>query len=108
MQREAKKAVNYTRRFQQRVVYAVMREGFSIATISSQYGIDQPYAVREWVRREMKKRGLVLIPKTLANRKSAPKAVISEPVNRQLQHYEEVILYQQCLLEAAYQNGTAE
>jgi len=108
MQREAKKAVNYTRKFQQRVVYAVMREGFSIASICSQYGIDQPYAVREWVRREMKKRGLVRIPKTLVNRKSAPKAVISEPVNRQLQHYEEVILYQQCLIEAAYQNGTPE
>lgn len=108
MQRKAKKVVKYSRKFQQTVVYAVMREGFSIASICSQFGIDQPFAVREWVRREMKKRGLVRIPKTMVNRKSAPKVMISEPVNRQFQRYEEIIMYQQCLIEAAYQEGTPE
>lgn len=108
MQHQAKKVVKYTRSFQQRVVYAVMREGFSIASICSQLGIDQPYAVREWVRKEMKKRGLVRIPRTMVKRKSAPKVLISEPVNRQLKRYEEMLFYQECLIEAMYQEGTPE
>jgi transposase-like protein len=108
MQHAAKKVVKYTRKFQQTVLYAVMREGISIASVCSQFGIDHPYAVREWVRREMKKRGLVRIPKTMVKRKSAPQVLISEPVNRQFQRYEEIIMYQQCMLEAMYQEGTPE
>jgi len=108
MQRAAEKVVKYSRKFQQTVVYAVMREGFSIASVCSQFGIDQPFTVREWVRREMKKRGLVRIPRTMVNRKTAPKVVVSEPVNRQFQRYEEIIMYQQCMLEALYREGTPE
>ena len=108
MQRAARKTVNYTRKFQQLVVYAVMREGYSIASICNQYGIDEPYAVREWVRREMKKRGLVRIPKTMVKRKNAPKVQVSEAINRQFQRNEELIIYQQCLIEAMYQEATDE
>ncbi|MDP3013072.1 MAG: hypothetical protein Q8M92_02435 [Candidatus Subteraquimicrobiales bacterium] len=108
MQRHARKSVSYSTSLQKLVVCAVMREGFSIASICSQFGIDEPYAVREWVRKEMKKRGLVRIPRTLFKRGNAPKVLISEPVNRQYKRYEEIILYQNCLLEALYELGNAE
>lgn len=108
MQREAKQLVKYTRSFQRRVVYAVMREGYSIAAICSQLGIEHPYSVREWVREEMKKRGLVRVPKGMLKRKSAPPVQVSEAVNRQLKRYEEMLFYQECMLEALYRNGTPE
>jgi transposase-like protein len=108
MQRAAKKVVRYTRKFQQRVVYAVMRDGLSIARICSENGIDTPNTVREWVREEMRRRGLVRIPKGMLKRKSAPQVLIPTPVERQLKRYEAMLFYQECLLEAAYRNGTPE
>jgi transposase-like protein len=108
MKRKAKKAVSYSRNFQAAVVYAVVRDGFSIATVCSQNGIEEMYRVREWVREYMKKHGLVRRPRSLTRRGKAPKAFISEPVNRQFERYEEIILYQETLIEAFYAFATEE
>lgn len=105
MKRQAKKAVSYGSWFQSNVVYAVVRDGFSIASVCTQYGIDEMYKVREWVRDYMKKHGMVRIPRTLTRRGNAPKTLFSEPVNRQFKRYEEIILYQECLIEAFYENA---
>ncbi len=108
MQRHAKKTINYSRKFKEYVVYAVVRDGLSIAAVCSQNGIDEMYKVREWVRAYMKKRGLVRRPRTLTRRQNAPRAFISEPVNRQFQRYEEIIMYQEKLIEALYEAGDGE
>jgi len=102
MKREAKKAVSYSKSYKSYVVYAVIRDGFSIASICTQFGIDEPYKVREWVREEMRKRGLARIPRTLIKRGNAPKALFSEAVNRQFKRYEEMLIYQESLIEAMY------
>ena len=108
MKRHATKVVNYSRSFKDYVVHAIVRDGLSIATVCSQSGIDEMYKVREWVREYMSKRGLTRIPRTLTRRKNAPQAFISEPVNRQFQRYEEIIMYQEKLIEALYQVGNEE
>lgn len=108
MKRKAKKVVSYSPGFKSNVVYAVVRDGFSIASVCTQFGIDEMCRVREWVREYMKKRGLVRIPRTLTRRGKAPKVVLSEPVNRQFERYEEIILYQECLIEAFYANSSEE
>jgi transposase-like protein len=105
MKHKAKKVVSYSPGFKSNVVYAVVRDGFSIASVCTQYGIDEMYQVREWVREYMKKRGMVRIPRTLTRRGVAPKVVFSEPVNRQFERYEEIILYQECLIEALFANS---
>jgi len=56
----------------------------------------------------MKKRGMVRIPRTLTRRGNAPKVIFSEPVNKQFERYEEIILYQECLIEAFYRNSDEE
>ena len=48
----------------------------------------------------MKKRGLTRVPRTLYRRGKAPKICITEAVNRQLARYEEMLMYQECLIEA--------
>jgi len=108
MKRKVKKVVSYSRYFKSHVVYAVVRDGLSIASVCTQLGIDEMYQVREWVREFMKKRGMVRIPRTLTRRGKAPKVVFSEPVNRQFERYEEIILYQECLIEAFYRNSDEE
>jgi transposase-like protein len=100
MKRQAKQGVTYTKSFKRFIVNAVMRDGFSIAMICTQHGVDEPNAVREWVREEMQKRGLKRIPRTLYKRGNAPKVLISEPINRQLQRYEEMLLYQECMIKS--------
>jgi transposase-like protein len=100
MKHTVRKAVNYTSSYKRFIVNAVMRDGISIASICTQQGIDEPYQVREWVRAEMKKRDLVRIPRTLLKRGKAPKVCISEPVNRQFERYEEILIYQECLIES--------
>lgn len=102
MKRKAKKAVSYSNSYKSYVVYAVIRDGFSIASICTQFGIDEPNKVREWVREEMRKRGLARIPRTLIKRGNAPKALFSEAVNRQFKRYEEMLIYQESLIEAMY------
>jgi transposase-like protein len=84
------------------VVHNIVAEGISIASVCMQFGIDEVYQVREWVREYMKKRGMVRIPRTLTKRKKAPMAMIHEPINRQFQRYEEIIMYQECMIEALY------
>lgn len=108
MKRKAKKAVSYTESYKRHIIYAVMREGYSIASICTQYGIDEPFMVREWVRKEMKKRDLVRIPRTLTRRGKAPKVLFSEPVNRQFKRYEEILLYQTCLIESMFKVADEE
>lgn len=100
MKRTVRKTVNYTKSYKRFIVNAVMRDGISIASICTQQGIDEPYKVREWVRAEMKKRDLVRIPRTLLKRGKTPKVCISEPVNRQFERYEEILIYQECLIES--------
>jgi len=102
MKRKAKKAVSYSKSFKSLVVNEVLTNGISIASVCMQQGIDEVYQVREWVREDMKKRGLLRIPKTLTKRKKAPLVMINEPINRQFQRYEEIIMYQQSLIEAIY------
>lgn len=102
MKRKAKKAVSYSKSFKSLVVNEVLTNGISIASVCMQQGIDEVYQVREWVREDMKKRGLLRIPKTLTKRKKAPLVMINEPINRQFQRYEEIIMYQQSLIEALY------
>jgi len=77
MKRKAKKAFSYSESYKMHIIYAVMREGFRIASICTQFGIDNPFMVREWVREEKKKRGLVRIPRTLTKRGNAPKVLPS-------------------------------
>jgi len=108
MQVPARKRVRYDKGLKHAVIYAVMRDGFSISSICMQYGIDHPYTVREWIREEMKKRNLVRIPRTLVKRGRAPMVLISEPIERQFKQYEEIIMYQQCMIEALYAEGNAE
>jgi transposase-like protein len=108
MKLKVKKAVSYSKSDKNHVVYAVMREGFSIASICSQLGIDEPFRVREWIREEMRKRGIVRIPRTLIRRGKAPKVLISEPVNRQFQRYEEMLIYQESLIEALFEVADEE
>jgi transposase-like protein len=108
MKRKAKKAVSYSESYKQYIVYAVMRDGFSIASICTQFGIDEPYMVREWVREFMKKRGLVRIPRTLTKRGNAPKVIFSEAVNHQFRRYEEIILYHTCLIESMFKVADEE
>lgn len=102
MKRTAKREVRYSRSFKDYVVYAVVRDGFSIASVCSQNGIDEMYKVREWVREFMNKRGLTRRPRTLTRRGNAPKAFIPESVNRQLKRYEEIIMYQEIFIESMY------
>lgn len=102
MKRKAKKAVSYSKSFKSLVVNEVLTNGISIASVCMQQGIDEVYQVREWVREDMKKRGLLRIPRTLTKRKKAPLVMINEPINRQFQRYEEIIMYQQSLIEALY------
>jgi transposase-like protein len=102
MKRKAKKAVSYSKSFKSFVVNEVLTNGISIASVCMQQGIDEVYQVREWVREDMKKRGLLRIPKTLTKRKKAPLVMINEPINHQFQRYEEIIMYQQSLIEALY------
>lgn len=102
MKRKARKAVNYTKSFKSMVVNEIVREGFSIASICMQRGIDEVYQVREWVREYMKKRDMVRIPRTLTKRGKAPMVLINEPINRQLKRYEEIIMYQDSTIEALY------
>lgn len=108
MKLKAKKAVSYSKSYKDYVVYAVMRDGFSIASVCTQLGIDEPNKVREWVREEMRKRGISRIPRTLIRRGKAPKALISEPINRQFQRYEEMLIYQESMIEALYEFADEE
>lgn len=102
MKRKVRKVVNYSKSFKSMVVNEIVREGFSIASVCMQLGIDEVYKVREWVREYMKKRGMVRIPRTLTKRKNAPMVLINEPINRQFKHYEEIIMYQESMIEALY------
>jgi transposase-like protein len=102
MKRKVRKAVNYSKSYKSMVVHKIVADGISIASVCMQFGIDEVYQVREWVREYMKKRGMVRIPRTLTKRKKAPMAMIHEPINRQFQRYEEIIMYQECMIEALY------
>ena len=102
MKRKVKKAVSYSRSFKKLVVNNIVCEGLSVASACMQFGIEAEYQVREWVREYMKKRGLIRIPRTLTKRKNAPMVIINEPINRQFQRYEEIIMYQESLIEAFY------
>lgn len=102
MKLKVKKAVSYSKSYKSVVVNSILREGISIASACMQFGIDEVYQVREWVREDMKKRGISRIPKTLTKRKKAPLVIINEPINRQFQRYEEIILYQESLIEAFF------
>jgi hypothetical protein len=73
-----------------------------------QLKIDEVYMVREWVREYMKKRGMIRIPRTLTKRKNAPMVLIHEPIDRQLRKYEEIIMYQESLIEALYSEADEE
>ncbi|MBM3120172.1 MAG: transposase [Chloroflexi bacterium] len=103
MKRNAKKVVRYTNSFKNFIVHAVVRDGQSIASVCAHHGIDEMYKVREWVREFMKKRGLTRIPRSIVNRGKAPKVFISEPVNRQLRIYEEMIEYQEFVIETLFE-----
>jgi transposase-like protein len=102
MKRKVRKAVNYPKSFKSMVVDEIVREGFSIASVCMQLGIDEVYQVREWVREYMKKRGMVRIPRTLTKRKKAPMVMINEPINRQFKRYEEMIMYLESTIEAFF------
>jgi len=108
MKRKARKAVTYSNHIKSMVVNEIVREGFSIASICMQRGIDEEYQVREWVREYMKKRGMVRIPRTLTKRKKAPMVMINEPINRQFKRYEEIIMYQESMIEAMYEVADEE
>lgn len=108
MKRNAKKEVRYSKGFKNYIIYAVVRDGLSIANVCAQHGIDEMYKVREWVREFMKKRGITRIPRTIVKRGKAPRAFISEPVNRQLKTYEEMIMYQEIMIEAMYEVADEE
>ena len=64
--------------------------------------------VREWVREYMKKRDMLRIPRTLTKRKNALMVLIHGPINRQFERYEEVIMYQESLIEAQYSEADEE
>ena len=102
MKRKVRKAVSYSKSYKSMVVREIVSGGISIASACMQYGIDEVYMVREWVREYMKKRGMVRIPRTLTKRKNAPMVLIHEPINRQFERYEEIIMYQESLIEALY------
>jgi len=108
MQHPVKKRHNYSRSFKEYIVYAVVRDGLSIANVCTQHGIDEMSKVREWVRAFMKKRNMVRIPRGLTKRGKAPRVIISEPINRQFQRYEEIIMYQESLIEAFYSEADEE
>jgi transposase-like protein len=90
------------------VVREIVSGGTSIASACMQYGIDEVYMVREWVREYMKKRGMVRIPRTLTKRKNAPMVLIHEPINRQFERYEETIMYMESVIEALYSEADEE
>jgi transposase-like protein len=108
MKRTVRKAVSYTKSYKSMVVHSIVSEGTSIASVCMQYGIDEVYMVREWVREYMKKRGMVRIPRTLTKRKNAPLVLIHEPIDRQFRKYEEIIMYQESFIEALYSEADEE
>jgi transposase-like protein len=108
MKRKVRKAVSYSKSYKSMVVNEIVSGGISIASACMQYGIDEVYMVREWVREYMKKRGMLRIPRTLTKRKNAPMVLIHEPINRQFERYEEIIMYQESLIEALYSEADEE
>jgi transposase-like protein len=108
MKRKVRKAVSYSKSYKSMVVHEIVSGGISIASACMQYGIDEVYMVREWVREYMKKRGMLRIPRTLTKRKNAPMVLIHEPINRQFERYEEIIMYQESLIEALYSEADEE
>ena len=94
------KEVTYSKQYKRHIIQAIMHEGFSIASICSQQGIEEPRKVREWVREAMKKRCIKRIPRRITPRLQTPSILISESVNRQFKHYEELIIYQESVIEA--------
>ena len=108
MKRNVKKVVSYSKSLKDHVIYAVVRDGFSIASVCTQEGIDSENMVREWVREFMKKRGMTRIPRTLTKRKNAPKVLFPESVNRQFKRYEEIIMYQESMIEAMFEVADEE
>jgi len=108
MKREARREVSYSKKYKDIVAYQVVSDGISIIKICSKYGIEEPYKVREWVREYMRKRGMIRRPRSLIRRGKEPFALITEPVNRQFSRYEEIIMYQECLIEAFYSEANEE
>jgi transposase-like protein len=108
MKHHARQVVSYSKSFKRFVVSAILRDGFSIASVCTQQKIDEPNKVREWVREEMQRRGLKRIPRTLYKRGNAPKAIFSEPVNRQFKRYEEMLIYQECMIQSLLENMDEE
>jgi transposase-like protein len=108
MKRKVRKAVKYSELTKRMVIYDIVSEGISIASACMQNGIDEVYMVREWVREYMKKRDMLRIPRTLTKRKNAPMVLIHGPINRQFERYEEVIMYQESLIEALYSEADEE
>lgn len=108
MKRNVRKVVSYSKSYKSLVVNSIMREGISIASACMQFGIDEVYQVREWVREYMRKRGLVRVPRSLTKRKDTQMVLINEPINRQFKRYEEIIMYQESLIEALYSESDEE
>ncbi|MDD2718677.1 MAG: hypothetical protein PHS08_03295 [Candidatus Cloacimonetes bacterium] len=108
MKRKVRKAVKYSELTKRMVIHDIVSEGISIASACMQNGIDEVYMVREWVREYMKKRDMLRIPRTLTKRKNAPMVLIHGPINRQFERYEEVIMYQESLIEALYSEADEE
>ena len=108
MKRKVRKAVKYSELTKRMVIYDIVSEGISIASACMQNGIDEVYMVREWVREYMKKRDMLRIPRTLTKRKNALMVLIHGPINRQFERYEEVIMYQESLIEALYSEADEE
>lgn len=108
MKRKVRKAVKYSELTKRMVIHDIVSEGISIASACMQNGIDEVYMVREWVREYMKKRDMLRIPRTLTKRKNALMVLIHGPINRQFERYEEVIMYQESLIEAQYSEADEE
>jgi transposase-like protein len=108
MKRKVRKAVKYSELTKRMVIHDIVSEGISIASACMQNGIDEVYMVREWVREYMKKRDMLRIPRTLTKRKNALMVLIHGPINRQFERYEEVIMYQESLIEALYSEADEE
>ena len=51
MKRTVRKAVSYSKSYKSMVVNSIVSEGTSIVSACIQFGIDEVYMVREWVRR---------------------------------------------------------
>jgi transposase-like protein len=95
-------SVSYTKSYKQYIIYAVMRNGDSIAKVCHWNNISDENMVRTWVREFMKKRGMTRIPRTMKTKRGEPKVCIPERINHEFSRLEETILYLQTVVESMF------